>query len=587
MDKQNYNFEVSADDSLRVDIETYLKEDIQFAKIKINSEEEIQFPKVDIIWYHDIIDIQSYWHPGANRNKGLTVDWYAPFSYKGTVSAPVAVFYSADKKNRLSLAYSNALDTVEFNMGVNEETGRIKCKITLFVEPSKKFKHYEGIIRIDCRDIAYDRAIKDITKWYESMEEYTPAEVPEYAKLPMYSTWYNFHQNIYHDEIEKECKIAKDLGFKSIILDDGWQTDDSNRGYAYCGDWKVCEKKFPNMKKHVEKIHQLGMKYLMWYSVPFIGFKAGNYERFKDKVLYNIDDLQAGVLDPRYPEVREYLINVYESALTNWNIDGFKLDFVDQFDLRNASSKALKPDAERDTESVQEAVDILLKSIMDRLRSIKPDIMIEFRQRYIGPCMRKYGNIFRVMDCPQNAITNRVGSVDLRLFSGNTAVHADPIMWSSKDTVENAALQFINPLFSVPQVSVILEKLPKEHMDMVKFWIDFSIKHRDVLIDGELTAKSPEAQYPVIIGENNKKRLIALYDDMYIKTGTNTPDKLIIVNGAMTEEVILIVEECIEGIMQSYDCKGNLVNEKKISLKSGICKLEIEKSGVLEILVNR
>ena len=36
---------------------------------------------------------------------------------------------------------------------------------------------------------------------------------------------------------------------ESIIVDDGWQTDDNNRGYAYCGDWAVT----PNTNSPISK----------------------------------------------------------------------------------------------------------------------------------------------------------------------------------------------------------------------------------------------------------------------------------------------------------------------------------------------
>lgn len=174
-------------------------------------------------------------------------------SSKGTVNAPMVVFYSGDKRNRLSISYSDALNNVEFNMGVNEETGRIKCKITLFTEPTKKQKHYEGLIRIDCRDVPYYEAIQSVAQWYEGMKAYKPAYVPEDALMPMYSTWYSFHQKLKDYEIEEQCKIARELGFKTVIVDDGWQTDDNNRGYVFCGDWEICSDKFKNMYEHVKK----------------------------------------------------------------------------------------------------------------------------------------------------------------------------------------------------------------------------------------------------------------------------------------------------------------------------------------------
>ena len=74
-----------------------------------------------------------------------------------------------------------------------------------------------------------------------------------------------------------------------------------------------------------------------------------------------------------------------------------------------------------DYAGLDQAVQRLMVDVMRELRAIKSDILIEFRQRYIGPAMREFGNMFRVGDCPENASTNRVGVVDLRLTSGHTA----------------------------------------------------------------------------------------------------------------------------------------------------------------------
>src|SRR5437762_8760262 len=87
------------------------------------------------------------------------------------------------------------------------------------------------------------------------------------------------------------------------------------------------------MRAHVAKVHQLGMKYILWYSVPFVGKHSKAWSNFAGKTLEVIDRLGAGVLDPRFPEVREYIIATYERALRDWDLDGFKLDFVDSFGM--------------------------------------------------------------------------------------------------------------------------------------------------------------------------------------------------------------------------------------------------------------
>lgn len=61
------------------------------------------------------------------------------------------------------------------------------------------------------------------------------------------------------------------------------------------------------------------------------------------------------MLDPRYPEVREFLIGIYEKALLDWDLDGFKLDFVDEFVVTPFGGR--EEDERRDCTSFTEAAD--------------------------------------------------------------------------------------------------------------------------------------------------------------------------------------------------------------------------------------
>ena len=101
----------------------------------------------------------------------------------------------------------------------------------------------------------------------------------------MYSCWYSFHQEIDIPAILEQCRLAKAMGMDSVIVDDGWQTDNNSRGYAYCGDWEPVASKVPDMKVFVDQVHEIGMKFILWYSVPFVGRFSKAYERFADMLL--------------------------------------------------------------------------------------------------------------------------------------------------------------------------------------------------------------------------------------------------------------------------------------------------------------
>ena len=438
---------------------------VELVHLHIESDEPERPPVFRLSWSHPLVSVHGYWHSGAGYDKGLQVDWGKGVYSKATSGAPVGCLYDLEGRNRLTFALSDALNPVTFHAGVHEESGEASCWVRLFDEPIAPLGVYEVTLRLDTRDLPYFETLSDVSRWWAGLPGYEPAGVPETARLPMYSTWYSFHQDLEPGRVEEQCRLAKELGCEAVIVDDGWQTTSNERGYAYTGDWEPAPEKIPDMRKHVDRVHALGMKFLLWYSVPFVGRHSKEWERFSGMLLEEIERLGAGVLDPRFPEVREFLIETYESALREWDLDGFKLDFVDSFGASRETGGG------RDHDGVPEAVDRLLEDTIERLRRIKPDVMVEFRQSYVGPLMRKYGNMFRAMDCPNDAVENRMHTLDIRLLCEDTAAHSDMLMWHAGDPVHSAALQLVNVLFSVPQISVLLDRIPPEHIEMLRFWL--------------------------------------------------------------------------------------------------------------------
>ena len=50
---------------------------------------------------------------------------------------------------------------------------------------------------------------------------------------------------------------------------------------------------------------------MIWFSVPFVGYYSKNFERFKGKYLYDRKNQNAKVLDPRFKEVRKFIVDKY------------------------------------------------------------------------------------------------------------------------------------------------------------------------------------------------------------------------------------------------------------------------------------
>ena len=74
------------------------------------------------------------------------------------------------------------------------------------------------------------------------------------------------------------------------------------------------------MAGFVKRMHDIGMGVIPWYSVPFIGERSENFQRFKDMLIDPDAEREWHVLDPRYPEVREFLIGIYAVSYTHLDV---------------------------------------------------------------------------------------------------------------------------------------------------------------------------------------------------------------------------------------------------------------------------
>ena len=547
-------------------------------EIALSSSAEATPPKFTVSFDVPQLDAHHKWKPSL-ETVTLPPDWGSRSSSSLANWLPVVSFINANDRNRMLVAVSEAKRKVVINAGLREEDCRLVWKISFFAEPEAPLAAYTVKLRFDRRDVFFGDAIREGADWIVRSAGLKPSVPPSAAFEPLYSAWYSFHQNVFDREIEAECAEAAKLGMKVLIVDDGWQTDDNNRGYAYTGDWEISKNRFPDMPSHVKKVHGLGMKYMVWFGVPMVGFKSGNYGRFKGKYLWDDRNLQYSCLDPRFPEVRDFICGLYERAVRTWDIDGLKLDFVDAMILRGEDPAMKEGYAGRDRKSLSEAVDLLLKEIVARLSAIKPDILFEFRQSYVGPAIRQYGNMLRASDCPGDLLANRCRIANLRLTSGETAVHSDMLEWNVAETPENAARFIISSIFGVVQYSMMLRTLPAEHKRMMAHWISFSKAHREALLRGVFRPHHFEAMYPVIEGESASERIVGVYTaGTLVELGA--PDKTcFVLNGTGTGE--LVIRAAVPCEVEVFDTFGE--SQGTASLAAGLNAVKLPVSGYLSL----
>ena len=494
--------------------------------------------------------------------------------------SPVAAAFRDDGRNVLAFSCSEAFRRVDYGLTIGASDCSLNGRVEFFNEDDLPTTSYRVTVRLDARDVFWADGVRAASDWISATAGLADRPVPPAARAPLYSTWYAFWQDVHADVLEGEARRAAVLGMKTMILDDGWQKDESRNFYSATGDWMPVPSRFPDMKEHVAKVHAAGIeRYLLWFAVPFVGDQSAAWARFKDKII-NPGTTNVGVLDPRFPEVREYLVSTYVRAVGEWGFDGLKLDFIDEFKVPGSGDPAEKDGyAGRDIRSLPVAVDTLMKEVVSRLTEIRPDVLIEFRQRYMGPAIRQYGNMIRALDCPADSDKIRRLVCDLRLTSGETAVHSDMLVWSPEEPPERAARPILNSLFSTIQYSMVLAKIPASHRDVMRHWISFTEAHRAALQQGAFRPEHPELNYPLITGEGAGERVTAVYmPGLSVRSAADGKTHFVV---NATAEGSMVLDLASARVADVFDTFGRRVRSR--TLAEGLCRVDVPPSGYVKL----
>jgi alpha-galactosidase len=158
------------------------------------------------------------------------------------------------------------------------------------------------------------------------------------------------------------------------------------------------------------------------------------------------------------------------------------------------------------------------------------------------------------------------------------------IMWHPEESVEVAALQVLNILFSVPQISVRLAEISPEHRRMLDFWLGYWTENKAVLLDGDFRAVGPVLNYPMVTGQKAGKRIAAVYQDMVVPSGAESLQAIDIVNGKPTEGVVLRMEQSFgRSVITVYDTLGREVSEEIKRLGRGTHAIEVPPAGLVQV----
>ncbi|MFJ1753965.1 glycoside hydrolase family 36 protein [Kitasatospora sp. NPDC088134] len=529
--------------------------------------------RLRIEWHLPCTGATGYWTPHTNTS-WLPPSWALPREASLPKGAPVGSLVGPGDGALCTFAVGELVRPVTIGEGAVEETGRFSWWV-----------EHDGptlALRLDLSGRHFADTVRECADWWAGLAPVRT--VPAAAFAPVFCTWYALHLAMTSADVERLAALAAPLGFRTLIVDDGWQTDERTRSYATTGDWRPAPRDFPDFAAHVRRVQDLGLNYLLWHAIPFVGDRSEAAKLLAGHTLAHLPLLETFLLDPRSPTVRAHQVDRLAAAVEEHGVDGLKVDFIDTFARKpqpGAAPHTTSPEA--DCATVAEGVRKLLAALDTRLRATRPDVLIEHRQDYMGPGLWPYADMVRATDCPHSAVENRVRTADLRLTAGPLAVHADPLTWHPDESPEQVAVLLQSVLFATAQVSVDLGAQHPDRLAAVAFWLGVMKEHLDLLQRGELRPHRPELAYPLIEARRGAQLAFGRYAPLPVRAAGEW--ELLLVANADQDTLVRIGFDRAPGTVDLLvqDCLGGTVARAQTPVGGTELSVRVPTGGLLTL----
>ncbi len=469
-------------------------------------------------------------------------------------------------QNQITFTCKDAYQAKFVSSNIREENDTIVFNLGFFEDnpPLSNLQDYQAEVLVDFRNIHFSKAIYDASRWF--LEDEFKHGVPrvDTTNVPVFSTWYPMHRNIPLENITKELDSLRTFNFKSVLVDDGWQSlvkMKIDTAYTYEAE------SYKTMSLFKQKCLDMKLPLYLWYSIPFMGGNPVVMKKFDGKYLRYRAPRQMYVLDPRYADVRNYLVSTYANFLKAWQFDGYWFDFLKGFYPKDGA--VIDEDKGRDFVSIEMAVDTLYSAMSKRLKSINPNIFLGQKFQVAGPNLISYQNFLTGFVGVENTQVVREKMVNNRLLYGKYTPFMEIVAITPRDKVEDIALKLQSVLFGNPYLSFFISTLPQESKQTIRFWLNYWKKNYKVIFEGDFEPMQVSRFYPVVKVENELKTIYMIYEDYSINLPIVLNSTIDVINSKVTGDVHFLLSK--SGLLYNYEifnCMGKSVEKGVIKSRN-------------------
>ncbi|MBM6614496.1 alpha-galactosidase [Desemzia sp. RIT804] len=329
------------------------------------------------------------------------------------------------------------------------------------------------------------------------------------------ATYFDFNE----EKILEIAENAAELGVELFVLDDGW-FNKRNDDTSSLGDWVEDKTKLPNGVKGLsEKIHQLGLKFGLWFEPEMVNKDTKLYEHHPDWIIQvpgkNVSHgRNQFVLDFSRPEVVDNLYHQMDAI-----IDGSQIDYI-KWDMNRYISEAFSIALPSDRQGeVYHRYILGVYDLYERLIAKYPNILFESCAG--GGARNDPGMLFYA---PQAWASDDTDAVErLKIQYGTSMVYPLSSIGSHVSAVPNHQVGRMTSMdmrshvayFGTFGYELDITALSQMDKEAIQKHIQFFKKHRKLVQQGDFyRLKSPfEGNHTawIVVSKDQTEALVGFY----------------------------------------------------------------------------
>ena len=300
---------------------------------------------------------------GHEANPFLALCEKSATEFSGEVWA-VSLVYSGSFE---ALSYVNNTENSRLSIGLNPDV------FTWKLEPGETFVSPEAAMvyspdGLNGMSHAFHRLYSENlmrSKWFERDR---PILINNWE-----ATYFNFNE----EKILQIARRAKELGVEMLVLDDGW-FGKRNTDNCSLGDWVVNPEKLPGgLNGLSDRLHDLGLKFGLWFEPEMISPDSDLYHAHPDWCLHvdgraRVEMRNQLILDLSRREVQDYIIESVSAVLESARIEYVKWDM--NRNMTEPFSGAQTPERQKET---QHRYMLGLYRVLEEITARFPEILFE------------------------------------------------------------------------------------------------------------------------------------------------------------------------------------------------------------------